>query len=57
MKQKNSHLTTSLKLQEFFANKQLFSKSDVLLFISKRIKQNKQLAKKGAGSGVWGYVC
>ena len=57
MKPKNSPPTTSLKLQEFFANKQSFSKPDMLLFISKRIKQNKQLAKKGAGTGVWGYVC
>ena len=57
MKPKNSPPTISLKLQEFFANKQSFSKLDVLLFISKRIKQNKQLTKKGVGTGVWGYVC
>ena len=56
MKPKNSPPTTSLKLQEFFANKQSFSKSDVLLFISKRIKQNKQLAKKGVGTGGMG-IC
>ena len=56
MKPKNSPPTT-LKLQEFFANKQSFSNLDVLLFISKRIKQNKQLAKKGVRMEVWGYVC
>ena len=56
MKPKNSP-TASLKLKKFFANEQLFSKTDVLLFISKRIKQNKKLVKKGVGMGVWGYVC
>ena len=57
MKPKNSPLTASLKLKKFFANEQPFSKSDVLLFISKRIKNNKKLVKKGVGMGVWGYVC
>ena len=42
----------SLKLKKFFVNKQPFSKPDVLLFISKRIKHNKKLAKKGVGMGV-----
>ena len=57
MKPKNSPPTAFLKLKKFFANKQSFSKLDVLLFISKRIKQNKKLAKNGVGMGVWGYVC
>ena len=56
MKPTNSPPTTFLKLQEFFANKQSFSKLDVLLFISKRIKQNKQLTKKGVGTG-YGDMC
>ena len=29
----------------------------VLLFISKKIKQNKKLAKKGVGIGYGEYVC
>ena len=52
MKPKNSPPTVSLKLKKFFANEQSFSKSDVLLFISKKIKRNKELAKKGVGMGV-----
>ena len=53
MKQKkNSPPTASLKLKKFFANEQSFSKSDVLLFIRKRTKQNKKLAKKGVGMGI-----
>ena len=47
----------SLKLKKFFTNEPSFSKPDVLLFISKRIKHNKKLPKKGVGMGVWGYVC
>ena len=57
MKPKNSPPTASLKLKKFFANEHSFSKPNVLLFISKRIKQNKKLAKKGVGMGVWRYVC
>ena len=49
--------TASLKLKKFFANEQSFFIPDVLLFISKRIKYNKKLAKKGVGMGVCGYVC
>ena len=54
MKPKNSPPTTSLKLKKFFANEQSFSKLDVLLFVSKKIKQNKKLAKKGVGMGGMG---
>jgi len=52
MKPKNSLPTTSFKLKKKFANEQSFSKPDVLLFISKRIKQNKKLAMKGMGMRV-----
>ena len=47
---------TSLKLKKIFANEQSFSKRDMLLFISKKIKHNKKLAKKGVGMRVWGYM-
>ena len=42
---------SSLKLKKFFTNEPSFSKPDVLLFISKRIKRNKNLVKKGVGMG------
>ena len=44
----------SLKLKKFFTNEPSFSKPDVLLFISKRIKHNKKLAKKRNGDGGMG---
>ena len=37
--------------KSFFTNERSFSKLDMLLFINKRIKHNKKLAKKGVGMG------
>ena len=50
----NSFFKTKKKKK--IANEQSFSKPDVLLFISKRIKHNKKLAKKGVRMG-YGGTC
>ena len=47
----------SLNHDFFWDHEQWLIQSDGLLYISKRIKLNKNLAKKGVGMGVWEYVC